>query len=109
MAVVTLLLSVDPEQNRFRFFRLELEEHTDRVELHRVWGRIGTEGRREVQRFTSIEAARTELERIVGRRARRGYVEATELDLHRALRTLAHRRAARRAPQQLQFALAAGF
>lgn len=41
-----LLLSLDPARNRFRFFRVELSVClSGAVELHRQWGRVGTEGR----------------------------------------------------------------
>ena len=105
----TLLLSVDPDHNRFRFFRLALEEERRPVELHRRWGRVGTDGRHRVERFATVEAARERLRTLLALRTRRGYVDAGREDLHEAARTLAHHRAARRAPRQLQFPLTAGF
>ena len=105
----TLLLSVDPDRNRFRFFRLELEENAQPVELHRRWGRVGTDGHHEVERFVTVEAARKRLRTHVAVRVRHGYVDAADEDLREAARALAHRRAARRMPDQLQFPLAAGF
>jgi predicted DNA-binding WGR domain protein len=104
----TLLLSVQPEHNRFRFFRVALEERDGHVELHRWWGRIGTDGRHVIEPFASPAEAQAAHGRLLVRRARRGYITAADEDLRRAQRAMAHRRAARRAPQQLQFPVGVG-
>ena len=106
----TLLLSVDPSHNRYRFFRVELTpRECEGVELHRRWGRIGSDGRHAVERFPSPAAARAAHEALLALRSRRGYVDAADEDLARALRLMAHGRAGRRAPRQLQFPNEAGF
>ena len=98
----TLLLSVDPARNRFRFFRVELRRREGEVaELHRCWGRIGSEGRHAIERFGSTAAAEQAHEALLRHRARRGYVDAASEDLARVRRLMAHHRAAVRVPAQL--------
>lgn len=58
MTQLTILLSVDVEANRFRFFVVELRAREDgSAELHRRWGRIGTDGRRGVEHFSTVRLA----------------------------------------------------
>ena len=77
MAQLTVLLSIDPEANRFRFFVLELRERDDgSAELHRRWGRIGTEGSHDVEEFSTVRLAESARASLIERRTRRGYVRA---------------------------------
>lgn len=77
MNELTILLSVEPETNRFRFFVIELRRLPDgTAELHRRWGRIGTQGRHEVEEFSTVRLAESARRGLIERRQRRGYVRA---------------------------------
>lgn len=77
MTQLTILLSVDPEANRFRFFVVELYALDDgSAELHRRWGRIGTDGRHSVEHFSTVRLAEAARAELIERRRRRGYVRA---------------------------------
>jgi len=82
MSELTILLSVEPETNRFRFFVIELRRLPDgSAELHRRWGRIGTQGRHEVEEFSTVPLAETARRTLIERRRRRGYVRADSATL----------------------------
>lgn len=104
-----LLLSVEADENRFRFFAMELHERTEGAEIRRRWGRVGTDGRAGVEVFDDEASARRAWQRLLRRRARRGYVIASDDDLRTARRQLAWRRSVKRAPRQLAFPVASGF
>lgn len=75
MAELTILLSVDPETNRFRFFVLELRRRDDgSAELHKRWGRIGTERQHAIEEFSTVRLAETTRAALIDRRLPRGYV-----------------------------------
>lgn len=77
MTQLTILLSVDVEANRFRFFVVELRALEDgSAELHRRWGRIGTDGRHGVEHFSTVRLAEAARAELLERRRRRGYVRA---------------------------------
>lgn len=77
MTQLTIMLSVEPEANRFRFFVVELCPLEDgSAELHRRWGRIGTEGRHSVEHFSTVRLAEAARAELLQRRRRRGYVRA---------------------------------
>jgi len=106
----SLLLSVDVDENRFRFFAIELRERDDGVvEIRRRWGRVGTDGRVGVEVFEDEAQARAAWDALLRRRVKRGYVSAASADLRAARRLLAWHRSRRRDPRQLAFPLAAGF
>lgn len=106
----SLLLSVDVDANRFRFFAVELHPRDcGGAEIRRRWGRVGTEGRVGVEVFTDVDAARAAWEALLRRREKRGYTVATEAELRSARRLLAWRRSFRREPWQLTFPAAVGF
>jgi len=105
-----LLLSVDAEENRFRFFAIELRARDDgAAEIRRRWGRVGTDGRVDVEVFEDEAQARIAWDALVRRRERRGYVAAATADLRTARRLLAWHRSRRLSPRQLAFPVAAGF
>lgn len=70
-----LLFSVDPEENRFRFFAVELRVLGERAEaeLHLRWGRVGTEGRRKVLTFPMAWDAQKARGGLLKRREAHGY------------------------------------
>lgn len=65
--------SIDPAENRFRFFVLEIREHDGRHQLVRRWGRIGTEGRETIDVTGEPADVAAALERVIARRRQRGY------------------------------------
>ena len=69
-----VLHSIDKDANRFRFFVLEIHERPDgQHELVRRWGRIGTEGRANVERIGDAEEIAAAFEHALTHRQRRGY------------------------------------
>ena len=69
-----LLRSIDPETNRFRFYRIGIEpnlfgQHS--MEIH--WGRIGTRGRFRVPAFGDPDEIRSAARAIAARKIRRGH------------------------------------
>ena len=65
---------VRPEQNEWRFYRMEVwPDLFGRALLLRQWGRIGTEGRRRLDPHSDPGAAINALARLAGRKRRRGY------------------------------------
>lgn len=90
MAELTVLVSVKPEENRFRFFVIELRALPDgSAELHRRWGRIGTEGRHASEAFSTLALARAARAALLERRLRRGYVRASRRTANGSLDPLA--------------------
>lgn len=82
MSELTILLSLDPAANRFRFFAIVLRRLSDGgAELHRRWGRIGTEGRHEVEEFSTVALAEGARAALIDRRRRRGYERARSVAL----------------------------
>lgn len=80
MSELTILLSINPAQNRFRFFAIVLRRLSDGgAELHRRWGRLGTEGRHEVESFSTARLAEAARADLIARRRRRGYDIARSL------------------------------
>ena len=80
MSELTILLSVDPARNRFRFFAIVLRRLPDGgAELHRRWGRLGTQGRHEVESFSTARLAEAARADLIARRRRRGYELARSL------------------------------
>lgn len=75
MTELTILLSTDPEANRFRFFVIELHRREDgSATLHKRWGRIGTEGQHAIEEFSTAALAEGARAALIDRRVRRGYV-----------------------------------
>lgn len=70
------LRSVDPEANRFRFYRMAVSRDLfgDWV-LVRQWGRFGTWGRQALEPFPSEGAARVAMALVMRAKRRRGYGE----------------------------------
>ncbi|UJR87342.1 MULTISPECIES: WGR domain-containing protein [Sandaracinus] len=98
------LVSVDADRNRFRFFVIELREvPMGGAELVRRWGRVGAEGRCEVEAFDSLAAASVARTALLERRKQRGYIAADPVAIALVRRMMAARRAARRSPRQLAF------
>ena len=64
----------DAARNMARFYRLSLEPSLfgDAV-LVREWGRIGTRGRRRLDLFADVAAAREAFRRLARAKLRRGY------------------------------------
>src|SRR3954454_11907186 len=68
------LIRVRPEQNEWRFYRMEVwPDLFGRALLVRQWGRIGTEGHRRLDPHPDPGAALTALARLAQRKRRRGY------------------------------------
>ncbi len=66
--------SVDPAQQRFRFYEFRWQTTLwGGVALVRVWGRLGTPGHARVCEYPDRAAAAPDVERAVRRRLRRGY------------------------------------
>ena len=69
--------SIDPEQNRFRFYTLAIQRTLwGEFAVVRQFGRIGTGGRRHVRFFASADEAREDFDHEVERRRRRHYSPA---------------------------------
>jgi predicted DNA-binding WGR domain protein len=67
--------SIDPEQNRFRFYDLSIQRTLwGEFAVVRQFGRIGTTGRRSVRFFASANEAQDEFDQEVAQRAKRLYV-----------------------------------
>lgn len=73
----TTLHSVDPSENRFRFFVVELWAPPigKGAAVRKRWGRIGTEGRSETLYFDELAGAQHYAEVLLRRRRKRGYVD----------------------------------
>ena len=67
-------VSVDPAEQRFRFYELRLQPTLwGGVALVRAWGRLGAPGRWAAAEYPDREAAGPDVERAVRRRLGRGY------------------------------------
>ncbi len=70
----TVLYSVEPDDNRFRFFVIEQREAPEgRVALVRRWGRVGTQGQLAVGATGAPDAIAQAHEALLARRLARGY------------------------------------
>ncbi|MGE4049326.1 MAG: WGR domain-containing protein [Acetobacteraceae bacterium] len=68
------LTSVRPEQNEWRFYRMEVwPDLFGRALLMRQWGRIGTEGRRRLDAHPDRDTAAQALAKLLHQKRRRGY------------------------------------
>ena len=66
--------SIDPAQNRFRFYNLSIQRTLwGEFAVVRQFGRIGTEGRRSVRFFSSINEAQEDFDQEAARRLQRHY------------------------------------
>ena len=69
-----LLTRIRPEQNEWRFYRLELwPDLFGQVCLVREWGRIGRPGRLRLDPFSDSTRASSARDRLAGAKRRRGY------------------------------------
>src|SRR4051794_19501014 len=72
------LIRVRPEQNEWRFYRMEIwPDLFGHALLLRQWGRIGTEGRRRLDPHPDPGAAINALSDILQAKRRRGYQDRT--------------------------------
>jgi predicted DNA-binding WGR domain protein len=70
------LVRVCPEQNQWRFYRMEVcPDLFGQALLMRQWGRIGTEGRRRLDPHPDAGAALNALARLADRKRSRGYAD----------------------------------
>ncbi|MCC6877375.1 MAG: WGR domain-containing protein [Sandaracinaceae bacterium] len=70
----TVLHSLEPDDNRFRFFVIEQREAPEgRVVLVRRWGRVGTQGQLAVDATGAPDAIAQAHEALLARRLKRGY------------------------------------
>lgn len=67
------LTSVNPEQNRNRFYSITMEHDLFGFSITRCWGRIGTKGKRITKTFGTMELAENEVKRLLRVRERHGY------------------------------------
>ncbi|MCC6874263.1 MAG: WGR domain-containing protein [Sandaracinaceae bacterium] len=70
----TVLYSLEPDDNRFRFFVIEQREAPEgRVALVRRWGRVGTQGQLAVDATGAPDTIAQAHEALLARRLKRGY------------------------------------
>jgi predicted DNA-binding WGR domain protein len=70
------LARVRPELNEWRFYTMEVwPDLFGGATLMRQWGRIGTEGRRQLDQYPDAGAAANALAAIVRKRRKRGYID----------------------------------
>ena len=70
------LARVDPDENLWRFYRIEVwPSLLGGALLMRQWGRIGTEGHRRLDFYPDTGAALNALAALVRAKRRRGYVD----------------------------------
>ena len=68
------LRSVDPDQNRYRWYSMSLQYTImGGVDLVCRWGRIGSQGRGIIYPFSDLQEARKGMARIARRRFGHGY------------------------------------
>ena len=68
------LVSIDPKQNRFRFYTISWQKTLwGEWTIRSTWGRLGSMGTSQLRYFESEEALRETLPNIVRRRLARGY------------------------------------
>ncbi|MHB8284014.1 MAG: WGR domain-containing protein [Caulobacteraceae bacterium] len=78
---MTLLHRRDPLTNLARFYAVTIERSLfDEFVLVRLWGRIGTHGRRRSEAFPSEAEAMSASDHIVQTKRRRGYSEPSQID-----------------------------
>jgi predicted DNA-binding WGR domain protein len=67
-------VSVDPLENRFRFYELRWQSDLWRgAALVQAWGRLGTTGQKKAHHYPDRDHARADIERAIRERLRRGY------------------------------------
>src|SRR5689334_12730919 len=72
------LVCIRPERNEWRFYRLEIwPDLFGRALLVRQWGRLGTEGHRQLDPYPDYGAARNALGALLRAKRRRGYGDCT--------------------------------
>jgi predicted DNA-binding WGR domain protein len=70
------LARVYPEENMWRFYRMEVwPDLLGGALLMRQWGRIGTEGRRRLDPYPDVGAALNALAAIERAKRKRGYID----------------------------------
>jgi predicted DNA-binding WGR domain protein len=75
-AVYVHFESIDPEQNRYRFYTITWQKTLwGEWTIRTTWGRIGGVGRSRVAYFESELALREALPAVIARRIERGYVQ----------------------------------
>jgi predicted DNA-binding WGR domain protein len=68
------LVSIDPEQNRFRFYTISWQKTLwGEWTIRSTWGRIGGMGTSQVAYFQSEQALRMTLPKVLAQRRARGY------------------------------------
>lgn len=72
------LISVNPEQNRNRFYSIIMEHDLFGFSITRCWGRIGTKGKMITKNFGTIELAEKEIKRLLRVREIHGYQTVTK-------------------------------
>lgn len=70
---------VIPEQNRWRFYRIEVGQGLFSPYLVRAWGRIGSRVRVIEEFYPSVEAAVKEANSLYRKRIRKGYKEVESI------------------------------
>ena len=73
VAMKTVLVSIKPSVNRFRFYQVSVVPSLLGFAVVREWGRIGQRPHRKESHFSMLESADIELQRIVKTRERHGY------------------------------------
>lgn len=73
------LVSVDPDQNRFRTYAIVIEqsERSGQWRVIRRWGRLGCDERENLTEHESYEEAATAAEQSLQKRLSRGYSVVT--------------------------------
>lgn len=73
------LLSIDPDKNRFRFYRISQQRTLwDEDVLVQTWGRLGTDGRSRVCFLDDGELAQAVITKQLRRRLQHGYNKVVE-------------------------------
>jgi predicted DNA-binding WGR domain protein len=68
------LMSIDPTENRYRFYRLSHQRTLWGEEvLVQTWGRLGTDGRSQLQFLEDAEQVQTAMAKLLRRRLQHGY------------------------------------
>lgn len=68
------LTSIDPEQNRRRFYSITMQPALFGFSLTKHWGRIGTKGKKLTSTFDSMDRTNEEIKRLLQVREKHGYV-----------------------------------
>jgi predicted DNA-binding WGR domain protein len=72
---VVYLESIDPENNRARWYRITLERSLWEWQVVREWGRIGQKGKRLTRAVRDYQEAERMIQRLLAIRKKRGYFE----------------------------------